>query len=176
MLFHIIQTSTNRSLLYQGLPQKGKWIVIYRFLERPQNRDRRTQLIRRRLIKTKIVRPIQIGYDVWNGGRLLGSLAEMAFVQFVCLRLGVQYKFHRHTYIGRTSHLGKIQGGRPTLHTHARINPGIHARIHARIHADILSLCLARTHARRHCLPVSHARTHAHTRASIHADIHLCSI
>src|SRR6218665_1080455 len=38
-------------------------IVIYRFLERPQNRCRRNQLIRRRLIKTKIDRPIQTGYD-----------------------------------------------------------------------------------------------------------------
>jgi len=117
MTGHIIQTSTDRSLLYQGLPQKGKWIVISRFLERPQNRCRRNQPIRRRLIKTKIVRPIQIGYDAWSGGRLLGPVAEMAFVQLVCLRLGVQYKFHRHTYIGRTSHLGKIQGGRPPMHT-----------------------------------------------------------
>src|SRR6218665_1593363 len=67
-------------------------------------------------------RPIQTGYDAWSGGRyqdrLLGLMAEMAFVQLVCLRLGVLYKFRRHTYIGRTSHLGKSQDWRPPLHTH----------------------------------------------------------
>src|SRR6218665_3959068 len=82
----------------------------------------------------KIDRPIQTGYDAWSGGRyqdrILGPLAEMAFVQLVCLRLGVLYKFRRLTYIGRTSHLGKVQDGRPLLHTH------IHTRTLARTHAD----------------------------------------
>src|SRR6218665_1192706 len=133
---------------YHGLLQKCKWVIVNsRFLERPQKRSRRNQLIRRRLIKTKIDTPIQIGYEAWSGGRLLGPLAEMAFVQLVGLRLGVQYKFHRHTYIGRTSHLGKIQGGRPPLHTLARTL--------ARRHAVSL---LPRTHTLSPCF---HARTHA---------------
>src|SRR6218665_1171524 len=39
---------------YQGLLQKGKWmIVISSFLARPQKRGRSNQLIRRGLIKTK---------------------------------------------------------------------------------------------------------------------------
>src|SRR6218665_1126922 len=46
---------------YQGLLQKGKWMIGNpRFLERPQKRCRRNQLICRGLIKTKkIDRPIQ---------------------------------------------------------------------------------------------------------------------
>ena len=151
---------------YHGLLQKSKWAILNsRGLERPQKQSRRNQLIRRRLIKTKkIDRPIQTGYDAWSGGRyqdrLLGPMAEMAFVQLVCLRLGVLYKFHRHTYIGRTSHLGKIQDGRPSLHTH------IHARTHTRSHADINTSMHARTQT------FTLARTHART----HADRHLCSI
>src|SRR6218665_1863186 len=99
------------------------------------------------------MRPIQTGYEAWSGGmyqdRLLGPLAEMTFVQLICLSLGVLYKFHRHTYIGRTSHLEKIQGGRPPLHTH------IHARTH--MHADINTSTYARTQT------FTHPRTHART-------------
>src|SRR6218665_504439 len=147
MPVQIIQTSTDRSLLnliynmdcfkkVSGPPI----IVNSRFIERPQKRCRRNQLIRRRLIKTKIDRPIQkvrclelrrykdriLGYWV-----LWSKLHSMAFVQLVYLRprLGVLYKYRRsswHTYIERTLHyntLGKIQdichqAPAVSLHTH----------------------------------------------------------
>src|SRR6218665_3790733 len=52
--------SSNYSNTYQGLLQKGKWMIVNsRFLERSQKRCRRNQLIRRGLIKTKINRPLQ---------------------------------------------------------------------------------------------------------------------
>src|SRR6218665_696835 len=53
-LYRRPQIEAYSSNTYQGLLQKGKWmIVISRFLPRPQKRGRRNQLIRRGLIKTK---------------------------------------------------------------------------------------------------------------------------
>jgi len=70
---HCIQTSTDRSLLeliysidcFKKVSDPSI-IVNSRFLERPQKRCRRNQLIRMRLIKTKIDRPIEAGYDSWS--------------------------------------------------------------------------------------------------------------
>src|SRR6218665_1853 len=133
--FHSIQTSTDRSLL--GLiysmdcfkKVSGPSIIVNsRFLERPQKRCLRNQLIHKRLIKTKIDRPIQTVrcLELRRGGRyqdrILGywvlypKWKSMAFVRIVCLRprLGVLCKFCRpswHAYIGRTLHyntIGKI--------------------------------------------------------------------
>src|SRR6218665_4247 len=60
-LYRPAQIEACSSNTYHGLLQKCKWVIVNsRFLERPQKRSRRNQLIRRRLIKTKIDRPIQI--------------------------------------------------------------------------------------------------------------------
>src|SRR6218665_1825265 len=79
---------------YQGLRQKGKWMIVKpRFLERSQKRCRRNQPIRRGLIKTKIDWPLQtVG----------------------CLEL----RRYQDRLLGPLRHfiLEKIQDGRPTLH------------------------------------------------------------
>ena len=64
MFVHIIQKFTDRRRLGYSMDcfQKvsGPSIIVNtRFIERPQKRCRRNQLIHRRLIKTKMYRPIQ---------------------------------------------------------------------------------------------------------------------
>src|SRR6218665_1413060 len=82
--------------------------------------------------------------------------------------------------------LGKIQDGRPPLHTHTLTYTL--ARTHTHRHPSPHARSLARTHTHRH--PSSHACTHAYTYASklprtharirtgihsrTHADRHLC--
>src|SRR6218665_3912588 len=59
-LYRLPQNEACSSNTYEGLLQKGKWMIVNpRFLARPQKRGRRNQLIRRGLIKTKIDRPLQ---------------------------------------------------------------------------------------------------------------------
>ena len=185
MIFHIIQTSTDIRLL--GLIysmdcfKKISWpsiIVNSRFLGRPQKICRRNQLVSRRLIKTKIDRPIQTVRWLWclelrRGGRyqerILGywilwpKWHSTAFVQLVYLRprLGVIYKFRRsswHIYIGRSAIPEPYSRKNPRYLSPSdrRLPAYAHMHVHARTHTS------------------THAHVTTHTRTHIHADRHLC--